>query len=343
MKALLRGTVVAASVALSASAALAAGGASSVALTPLCITKAGSALFFMEQSDDCGGADRRCRGGRWAYAALGVGRGWEFEPLGECATDEEASPEANALAARQAFKAPAAHVCATFLRTALIREPDLPDSDAYFTYSIERGAVILRWNDQKTTLAGEVRLSRATWCARGCEAGREGPRAEAKALDAGFTLLEGRGAKKATAVLAPVMNLTVGGDVLLGFPEPVQDSKDRAYLVLQVPEKVLREAQARLLAEDARRQLDKGGGDLLGESRATGLLDAALQLGPTATEVRFDYARALARRGDVASTVRELEKLRTSKDLRAKIDSDKAFVGLKAKEPFKKFVDGLPK
>ena len=44
-------------------------GRATVTLAPLCITKAGSALFFMEQSDDCGASDRRCRGGHASRAA----------------------------------------------------------------------------------------------------------------------------------------------------------------------------------------------------------------------------------------------------------------------------------
>jgi len=111
--------------------------------------------------------------------------------------------------------------------------------------------------------------------------------------------------------------------------------------VLQVPESRLHEAQAKLLHQDAQRLLEKSSGDLLSESRAAGLLDASLQLNPADAEARLDYARILARQGEAAAAVRELDRVRTYKDLRSRLESDKAFVSVKGKDAFKKFMDGL--
>lgn len=308
-------------------------GKSSVSLEPVCVTKSGAALFFLEVTEDCSAANRHCRGSRWAWAAL-KGNAWEFEPQGEAMLDDTASPEANAQAARQLFKPPAAQTCVSFLRAPRVREPDLADSDAFFQYTVERGVLVLHWGDSKATVAADVHLSRAAW--------KDGPKAEAKSIDPGFTLQETRAGKKAVAQVVPAVELSVGGEVLVGFPEPAQDGPDTGFLLLQIPEAKLRALQAQLLHEDGKKVLEKGP-DLLGDARAAGLLDAALQLSPSSAEVRMDFARILGRLGDAAATVRELEKLKGAKDLRSRIESDKAFVPVKSKEPFKKFVDGLPK
>lgn len=314
-----------------------AAGTSAVTLSPVCVTKAGAALFLAEQSDDCGGAKRRCRGVRWAWASLG--KSWEFEALAEASDDEGASPEANLAATRQVFKGPSTQVCERYLRAPKLREPNLADSDSFFAYSIERGALTLHWSGQKVYVAGEVRLSRAAWCGRGCT-GREGPKAEARPIESGFTLVDRRGGKEATAVVVPTVSFTVGADAILGFPEPSPTDGEAGFVVLQVPEARLRETQAKILHQDARKLLEKAG-DLLSESRAAGLLDASLQLNGADAEARLDYARILARQGEAAATVRELEKIRSTKDLRSRLESDRAFVPVKGHDAYKKFLESL--
>lgn len=311
-----------------------AAGASAVTLTPVCVTKSGASLFLAEQTDDCGGAQRRCRGVRWSWAALA--KGWEFEAQGEAADDEGAAPESNAGAVRQLFKGPASHTCERYLKAAKLREPNLADSDIFFSYSIERGALVLRWADLKAPVGGDVRLSRLSWCAKGCAT----PKAEARPIDSGYTLVEKKAGKELTAEVVPTISFSTGSDAVLGFPEPQSGSADLGFVVLQVPEAKLREAQARLLHQDAQKLLGKAG-DLLSESKATGLLDASLQLNGADAEARLDYARILARQGDAASAVRELEKLRGGKDLKARLDSDKSFLPVKGKDPYKKFLDSL--
>ncbi|HEY3445814.1 MAG TPA: hypothetical protein VGK67_05580 [Myxococcales bacterium] len=317
-----------------------AAGTSAVTLSPVCVTKAGASLFLAEQSDNCSGAQRRCRGVRWAWATLA--KGWEFETLGDGAEDEAASPESNAGAVRQLFKAPsaAAGACERYLRAAKLREPNLADSDIFFSYSVERGALTLHWADQKVAVAGDVRLSRVAWCPRGCAAGGSGPKAEARAIEPGYTLVEKKAGKETTAELVPTLSFASGADAVLGFPEPSQGTGDSGFVVLQVPEARLREAQAKLLHQDAQKLLAKSG-DLLSESKATGLLDASLQLNGADAEARLDYARILARQGEAASAVRELEKLRSSKDLKSRLESDKAFLPVKGKDAYKKFLDGI--
>jgi len=120
-------------------AAAAAAGGSTVSLTPVCVTKTGAALFFMEYVDDCSGASRHCHNTRWAYAAFKPGSGWEFEQQGDAALDDDSGPESNVQSMRQLFKAPAAHTCVSYPRVARVRAPDLPDSDTYFQYSVEAG------------------------------------------------------------------------------------------------------------------------------------------------------------------------------------------------------------
>ncbi|MGC4122265.1 MAG: hypothetical protein QM765_48315 [Myxococcales bacterium] len=314
-----------------------AAGTSSVTLTPVCVTKSGASLFLAEQSDDCAGATRRCRGLRWSWAALG--KAWEFEALGEAADDEAASPESNAGAVKQLFKAPASASlsCERYLKAPKLREPNLADSDTFFTYSVERGVLVLHWADQKATVGGDVRLSRLSWCtAKGCAT----PKAEARAIESGFTLVEKKGGKELTAEALPALSFASGADAVLGFAEPSQGSGDTGFVVLQVPEARLREAQAKLLHQDAQKLLAKSG-DLLSESKAAGLLDASLQLNGADAEARLDYARILARQGDAVSAVRELEKVRSTKDLKSKLDSDKSFVPVKGKDAYKKFFDSL--
>jgi len=307
--------------------ALAAGpGASSVTLNPVCVTKAGAALFFFERSDDCGGAARHCRGSRWAWAALKSGS-WEFEGLGEAALDDESAPESNAQANRQLFKAPASHVCVSYLRAPKLVSPDLPDSDSWFQYSFEKGELVLRWQSQKVAVGGEVKLWRAAW------SGKD-PKVDAKALDAGLSIVDG----SKTATMLPAVELALGSDVLLGFPEPKQASGEQGFLVVQATQAKLRQAQASLLLQDARRLPP---GDLLTAARAAGLLDAALQLEPGNAEARMDYARLLARQGEPAPVVRELDHLKATAGLKAKLAGDKAFDAVRAKDLFKRFVDGL--
>ena len=303
-----------------------AAGTSTISLNPVCLTKAGAALFFLERTDDCGGASRHCRGSRWAWAAL-KGGAWELEPLGEAALDDESSPESNAQASRQLFKAPAAHACVSYLRAPKVLSPDLPDSDSWFQYSVEKGELAVRWQSQKSIVGGEVKLWRVSWLAKDA-------RVDAKALDAGLSILDG--GKPATVV--PAIELVVAGDMLLGFAEPKQPSGDRGFWVVQASQPKLRQAQASLLLQDARRLPP---GDLLTAARAAGLLDAALQLEPGNVEARLDYAGLLARQGEPAPVVRELEHLKATAGLKAKIAADKAFDAVRAKDGFKRFVDGL--
>ncbi len=317
-----------------------AAGSSSLTLTPVCVAKGGASVFLAEQSDDCSGAQRRCRGARWGWAALS--KAWEFEALGEAADDEAASPEANAGSARQLFKAPASPslACERYLRAPKLREPNLPDSDIVFSYSIERGALTLRWGELKAAVGGEVRLSRVAWCPRGCPGGGAGLRAEAKAIEPGYTLVERKAGKETTAEVVPTVSFSTGSEAVLGFPDPSQGGGDAGFLVLQVPEARLREAQAKLLHQDAQKLLAKSG-DLLSESKAAGLLDASLQLNGADAEARLDYARSLARGGDAVSAVRELERLRSTSGLKSRLESDKSFVPVKGKDAYKRFLGSL--
>ena len=209
----------------------------------------------------------------------------------------------------------------------------MSDSEAFFQYSVERGVLMLRWQEQKAAVGGEVRLSRLSWR-------KDGPRADARPLEAGTTLVDGRDGKQAAAVMVPAIEFASGGEIVLGFADPSGEA-ERGFMVLQVPEARLRALQAQLLHEDARRLLERSAGDLLASARAAGLLDAALQLAPGRDEARLDYARLLARQGEAAAAVRELEHLKAAKELRSKIDADKAFDPVRAKEPFKKFCEGL--
>ena len=110
--------------------------------------------------------------------------------------------------------------------------------------------------------------------------------------------------------------------------------------MIQVAKAKLRAAGVRLLHEDARKLREKAG-DLFAAARAAGLLDAALQLVPDDAETRLDYARLFAKQGDGARAVRELEHLKAMSGRKGRIGADKAFDGVRARDPFKRFVDGL--
>ncbi len=309
-------------------------GSSSVTLSPTCITKTGAGLFFMEYVDDCAGAPRHCQNRRWAWAAAKPGGGWEFESVGDAVLDDAAAPESNVQSMRQLFKGPSAHTCVSYLRVARVRAPDLPDSDSYFEYAVEGGALVLYWGAQQLALPAEAKLFRAAW-------GKDGPRAEAKTLDAGLTVYASSLAgKKVAARMVPSVELTVGSDTLLGFPEPGAEP-DKGFLVLLVPQARLRELQAQLLHRDAKALLEKASGDLLAVSRAAGLLDAALQLSPGLSDARYDYARLFAQQGEAPAAARELAQLKGNRELRARIDADKAFAAVKAKAPVKKVLDAM--
>ena len=303
-----------------------------MALDPLCLTKAGEVLFLVDQTDGCGGTGRRCRAHRWAWAAFKPAGGtWEWENAGEATLDEDAAPEANAQVLRQLFKAPAAHPCAEYFRAPRLLSPDLPDSDSWFQYSVEKGALELHWQSHKVALPPEAKLWRLTWCAKGCETARVEP----KPLDAGLTIA---GASTAPAALLPALELALGGETLLGFPDPAGTG---GYWIARIPQAPLRNLQSQLLLKDARPLAAKA--DLFASSRAAGLLDAALQLSPSNTDARLEYARLFARAGEVASAVRELEQLRALKGLRATLDADKAMDGLRPTAAFKHLVDTLPR
>ncbi len=311
-----------------------AAGASSAALNPICVTRAGAALFFFEQTEDCGGTSRHCRASRWAWAAYKSGA-WELEPLGSATLDDDASPEANAQAARPLFKASAAHPCAAFFRAPRTREPDLADSETWFQYSVEQGALSLSWQGMRATVAPGARAWRARWCAKGCDKGREGPRIEA---------LEPRESSSAIAgASAPAIELALGEEALLGFTEPPRASGERGFLVVSVSLARLREVKAELLHQDAKRLLAKAPGDLLASAKVAGLLDAALQLAPANRAARLDYARLLAQQGDPAPVARELEQLRGMKGLRSAIESDPAFEAVRGKAPVQELLQRLGK
>lgn len=310
-----------------------AAGAPRLTLSPLCVTRAGATLFFLEQTDDCGAASRRCRASRWAYAALKSST-WQLEPLGSTALDDDASPESNAQAARQLFKAPAAHPCASFFRSSPTREPDLADSEVFFRYSIEQGALTLHWQGRSVAVGPSARIWRASWCGRGREKGCEGPNVEAISLAPGAT--------KPEPSAVPSVELSVGEDALLGFAEEPSSGRSGGFLIAQVPLARLRQLKAELLYEDAKGLFAKASGDLLASAKVAGLLDAALQRAPTNKAARLDYARLFAKQGDATRAVHELEHLRGTRELRSLLDGDAAFTGVRGKEPFRGFVERLP-
>ncbi len=302
-------------------------------LSPVCLTKGGAALFLLEQTEDCGSSDRRCRATRWAWAVLKPAAGtWENESIGEAVLDEASAPESNAQAARQLFKSPAAHPCAEYLRAPRLRSPDLPDSEAWFQYSVEKGALAVHWQGQRQEISSEVKLWRVSWCAKGCE-GREGPREDPKPLDAGLSVVGGP--------MTPTIEVGTGAEALLGFQEPAGAASERATLLVRVPQARLREAQARLLYQDAHPLVAKA--DLFATSRAAGLLDAALQLWPGFAEARLDYARLLANGGDATRAVRELQQLKATRELRATLEADRALDSIRKTPAFAKLLESLPK
>ncbi|MGI5863330.1 MAG: hypothetical protein ACOX6T_14915 [Myxococcales bacterium] len=316
-----------------------AASSSRISVDPVCVTGADAVLFFIEQTDNCDGADKQCRNSRWAYGALAAKGGWSFERLGDASLDEEAAPEKNAHVARQLFKAPAAHPCASFFRAPRLPSPDLPYAEAWFEYSIEGGALVLHWQGQREIVVPGVQLWRLGWCGAGCKAGQE-PRAEALALGAGNA--------KALATqmppTVPAIDLALGEQVILGFAEPKKDgATELGYLIVRVPQSNLRGLQAKLLHKDAKRLLEKAAGDLFASAQAAGVFDAALQLDPANAEARFDYARLLALRGEPAPVVRELERLRGTPRLRARLEAERGFATVRGTEPFKKFLQSLPK
>ncbi len=316
-----------------------AGNSSRVSVDPLCVTGADTVLFFVEQTDNCGGADKQCRNSRWAYGTLAAKGGWGFETLGDASLDEEAAPENNALVTRQLFKAPAAHPCASFFRAPRLPSPDLPYAEAWFEYSLEGGALVLHWQGQRELVLPGVQLWRLGWCGAGCKAGA-GPNAEALALGAGNA--------KALAMqmppTVPAIDLALGDQVILGFAEPKRDgATELGYLILRVPQPKLRALQAKLLHKDAKRLLEKAAGDLFVSAQAAGVFDAALQLDPANAEARLDYARLLALQGEPAPVLRELERLRRTPGLRARLEAEKGFAAVRGKEPFAKFLQSLPK
>lgn len=305
---------------------------SSAAMNPLCVTRAGAALFFFEQTEDCGGSSRRCRTSRWAWAAYKAGA-WDLEALGAATADDDASPEANAQAARPLFKASAAHPCASFIRAPRSREPDLPDSETWFQYAVEGGALVLHWQGLQAVVAPAVRAWRAGWCARGCEKGREGPRLEA--------IEAGRSSSAMVGAAAPAVELGLGEEALLGFSEPPSAAGERGFLVMSVNRARLREAKAELLHRDAKALLAKASGDLLASAKVAGLLDAALQLAPANRAARLDYARLLAQQGDAERAARELEHLRGMEELRSIVEGERSFEAVRRKGPVRELLERL--
>jgi hypothetical protein len=330
----------------------AAPGAAGVSLSPLCASKSGAVLFFLERTDDCDGAKRQCRRNRWAYATLDLaGNGWKLEPLGEASLDEEASPEKNLEVSRQTFAAPASLTCATLFRAPKLPSPDLAFSEAWFQYSIETGALAVHWQGEREVISPDVKLWRLNWCSKGCGAAGESPRAEALQLKPELTVVETKlaqdgKASNVTAALLPTIDLSLGTDALLGFSEPARQGsghKERGFIVARVSQERLRRAQANLLHHDAQRVLEKAAGDLFATSRAAGLLDAALQLDPSNAETRFDYARLFAMQGDARAAVRELEQIKQSPGLRAKLEKDPVMKPLGSNEAFRTLLESLPK
>jgi len=323
MRSFILASLTATSLLLVPSASRAAG--ASVSLTPVCVTKSGAVLFFMEDVGKCEGADRQCRRNRWAYAALKPGA-VEFEAAGEATLDVDGSPESNARTAQQTFRSPAAHPCVSVFRAPRLPSPDLAYAEAWFEYSMTQGSLSLHWQGQELGVEG-AESWRVSW----------GKAPQAEALKAAKKA-DPKGAKatEKVATRVPTLELLVGTDAVLGFPSP------EGYLLFRVSQAKLGQLKARLLHQDARQLLEKAAGDLLTAEKAAGVLDAALQLDPSNTQARLDYARLLAMNGDPIPVVRELEQLRSMPSLKKVLEGDKGLDAVREKEKFKKFVQGLP-
>ena len=316
---------------LTASSAVATGpDIDNTVVTPLCATDKQALVFFVEYTNNCGGAHRDCTEYVWGYAFYAPKtRRWTHELLGSGVRDQSAEPGKRPV--RTKFARPKGHACAEFFLM-----PDtrlLAGLRERFRYSVSPDGLVVALRRKTRTVATQSAAEFSAWQ-------RDPDRSPFVPATAKLLLRQPRSA---------AYESTVGDRTFLVLHDPSGPDGslgEGGSFVIIADTSALVGAQVEILTELA------AAASVAGDSyEAEMFRRAILALQPSNREARLAYARGFAAgytgRDDWSAqrAVDELEKLRGTSEQNAELlktlQTDVTFIELRSHMRYERFLDTL--